>query len=310
MPARSFADSPKAPRQCIHENRPARQRAPRLKKRTPEPSHLLGSLHQSRAFAFFLSCFFTLRIRVFRLFDAVNMPLLSGKGNKFKVDPPKIRIEKVTIERPAPPKPKPKPANRPALSSARSSPARRLSPKASAASALSSASSRAKSSSPYPSSADERRLDLQRKRKALSASQRRSPASDRVEFDKDSDAEDDGWMDLDSHKRQRKATSESKSVDSNRKLKNEKAFECKDERLQFIHAVDVASLEHKCVPIMGASKEDVAIELQYPTLQRREKSVIFHEPPTSFPLVARSATHPSPRLNASCFSHHVAMFLC
>ncbi|OTA00087.1 hypothetical protein A9Z42_0039010 [Trichoderma parareesei] len=200
------------------------------------------------------------------------MPLLSGKGNKFKVDPPKIRIEKVTIERPAPPKPKPKPAARPSLSSsARSSPARRLSPKASSASALSSASSRAKSSSPYPSSADERRLDLQRKRKALSASQRRSPASDRIEFDKDSDAEDDGWMDLDSHKRQRMATSESKSVDSNRKLKSEKAFERKDERLQFIHAVDVASLEHKCVPIMGASKEDVAIELQYPTLQRREK---------------------------------------
>lgn len=78
-------------------------------------------------------------------------------------------------------------------------------------------------------------------------------------------------MDLDSHKRQRKATSESKSVDSNRKLRSARAYERKDERLQFIHAVDVASLEHKCVPIMGASKEDVAIELQYPTLQRREK---------------------------------------
>lgn len=116
---------------------------------------------------------------------------------------------------------------------------------------------------------------MQRKRKAASASQRRSPASDRIEFDKDSDAEDDGWMDLDSHKRQRKATSESKSVDSNRKLRSVRAFERKDERLQFIHAVDVASLEHKCVPIMGASKEDVAIELQYPTLQRREKSVFF-----------------------------------
>ncbi|KAL6864263.1 histone methylation protein DOT1 domain-containing protein [Trichoderma novae-zelandiae] len=198
------------------------------------------------------------------------MPLLSGKGNKFKVDPPKIRIEKVTIERPAPPKPKPA-ARLPLSSSARSSPARRLSPKTPSASAVSSASSRTKSSSPYPSSADERRLDLRRKRKAISSSQRRSPASDRIEFDKDSDAEDDGWMDLDSHKRQRKATSESKSVDSNRKLKSAKAFERKDERLQFIHAVDVASLEHKCVPIMGASKEDVAIELQYPTLQRREK---------------------------------------
>jgi H3 lysine-79-specific histone-lysine N-methyltransferase len=201
------------------------------------------------------------------------MPLLSGKGNKFKVDPPKIRIEKVTIERPVAPKPKPKSAPRPSLSSsARSSPIRRLSPKAPSASIASTASSRAKSSSPYPSSADDRRLDLQRKRKATtSASQRRSPASDRIEFDKDSDAEDDGWMDLDSHKRQRKGTSDSKSVDSNRKLRSARAYERKDERLQFIHAVDVASLEHKCVPIMGASKEDVAIELQYPTLQRREK---------------------------------------
>lgn len=227
------------------------------------------------------------------------MPLLSGKGNKFKVDPPKIRIEKVTIERPAPPKPKPKPASRPALSSsARSSPVPRLSPKAPSASAASSASSRAKSSSPYPSSADERRLDLQRKRKAVSASQRRSPASDRIEFDKDSDAEDDGWMDLDSHKRQRKATSESKSVDSNRKLKNARAFERKDERLHFIHAVDVASLEHKCVPIMGASKEDVAIELQYPTLQRREKSVNLHH---ISPLVDSARPLAPPLPDASSF---------
>lgn len=104
-------------------------------------------------------------------------------------------------------------------------------------------------------------------------------------------------MDLDSHKRQRKATSESKSVDSNRKLKSEKAFERKDERLQFIHAVDVASLEHKCVPIMGASKEDVAIELQYPTLQRREKSV--NVPWNLFPVSShlRSAPHPSSRFD-------------
>ncbi|KAL6890931.1 histone methylation protein DOT1 domain-containing protein [Trichoderma evansii] len=200
------------------------------------------------------------------------MPLLSGKSNKFKVDPPKIRIEKVVIEHPTAPRPKPKSVARPGLSaSARSSPVRKLSPNATSSSIASTASSRAKSSSPYPSSTDERRLEPQRKRKAPTSASRRSPASDRIEFDKDSDDEDDGWMDLDSHKRQRKATSESKSVDSNRKLRSARAYERKDERLQFIHAVDVCSLKHKCEPIFGASREDVAIELQYPTLQRREK---------------------------------------
>lgn len=193
------------------------------------------------------------------------MPLLSGKSHKFKVAPPKIRIEKVAVDNAPAPKPKLKSIARPGLSSsARSSPIRKLSPNATSSSI---ASSRAKSSSPYPSSTDERRFEPQRKRKAPTSASRRSPASDRIEFDKDSDAEDDNWMDLDSHKRQRKASSE----DSNRKLRSARAYERKDEGLQFIHAVDVASLEHKCAPIMGASKEDVAIELQYPTLQRREK---------------------------------------
>ncbi|KAK5997580.1 Histone H3-K79 methyltransferase [Cladobotryum mycophilum] len=202
------------------------------------------------------------------------MPLLGGKTNKFRVEPPKIRIEKVTVERPAP-KPKPKPVAKPvSASSARSSPARRLSPK------TPSSVSRHKSSSPYPSSADERRLDHQRKRKAgssgatgstTSVSMRRSPASDRIEFDKDSDAEDDTWMDLDSHKRQRKTNADGELTDPNRRMRHRKAFDRKNDRLQFIHAIQVASLESKCVPVMGAQKEDVAIELQYPTPQRREK---------------------------------------
>ena len=100
---------------------------------------------------------------------------------------------------------------------------------------------------------------------------RRSPAGERIEFDKDSDAEDDGWMNLDTHKRQRKGTADGRFVDPNRKLRSVKAFEDRVEGLGFIHAVDVASLELKCVPVMGAQKEDVAIELQYPSLQSREK---------------------------------------
>jgi H3 lysine-79-specific histone-lysine N-methyltransferase len=185
------------------------------------------------------------------------MRLFGGKNNKFKADPPKIRIEKVVVDRPATkPKPKPKPAL--SGSASRSSSLHRPSPKPLA---------RQASHSPYPSSSDEKRLE--RKRKAPSVS-RRSPASDRIEFDKDSDGEDDGWMTLDSNKRQRKGT-EDGFVDTNRKLRSVRAFKDRLDRRSFIHAVDVASLQHKCVPVMGAQKEDVAIELQYPSLQPREK---------------------------------------
>ncbi|KFA65468.1 hypothetical protein S40285_00517 [Stachybotrys chlorohalonatus IBT 40285] len=194
------------------------------------------------------------------------MPLLGGgKKNKFKVDPPKIRIEKVVVDRPSS-RPKPK-SDQPVLakgSSSRSS----STPRPSSKSPL----DRYKSNSPYPSSADEKRIE--RKRKAgvtPAAAQRKSPASDRPEFDKDSDNEDDGWMNLETRKRQRMGTADGRYVDPNRKLKNAKAFEIRPDGLNFIHAVQVASLDLKCVPIMGASKEDVAIELQYPSLQPRER---------------------------------------
>ncbi|PHH87145.1 hypothetical protein CDD83_9260 [Cordyceps sp. RAO-2017] len=198
------------------------------------------------------------------------MPLLSGKGNKFKVDPPKIRIEKVVVERPTPPKPKSKPRPRPAAAAAAASSSSRSSPAASRPSPRPPAALR-DSRSPHPPSSDERRPD--RKRKAGSvATSRTSPASDRVAFDKDSDDnEDDGWMSLDTRKRQRKGTADGRFIDPNRKLRNARAFEGRNEGLHFIHAVQVASLEAKCVPVMGAQKEDVAIELQYPSLQPREK---------------------------------------
>lgn len=78
-------------------------------------------------------------------------------------------------------------------------------------------------------------------------------------------------MTLDTNKRQRKATEDGGFIDSNRKLKSARAFEHRLDSRSFIHAVDVASLELKCVPVMGAQKEDVAIKLQYPSLQPREK---------------------------------------
>lgn len=192
------------------------------------------------------------------------MPLLGGKGNKFKVDPPKIRIEKVTVERPAPPKPKPKPqVDRlsKASSASRSPSLHRSSPKP--------ATPRQKSHSPYPSSSDERRLE--RKRKAGATPIRRSPAVERVTFDKDSDNEDDGgWMSLDTRKRPRKGQEE-EMADPNRQLRDVDAYEEPEAGLKFVHAVHVASLETKCVPVMGAQKEDVAIEIQYPSPQPRER---------------------------------------
>ena len=189
------------------------------------------------------------------------MPLLGGK-NKFKVDPPRIRIEKVAVERP---KPKPKPNPQPSLahvSQVSPSPSlHRPSPKP---------VSRQQSYSPYPSSSDERRLE--RKRKVVgAASQQRSPAVEHVTFDKDSDNEDDGWMHLEGRKRQRKSPPKGKPTNTTRKLKHPRAYRERDPDLQFIHATDVASLESKCVPVMGASMEDVAIELQYPSLQCRER---------------------------------------
>lgn len=197
------------------------------------------------------------------------MPLLGDKGNKFKVDPPKIRIERVAVERPSPQKPKPPPGQtrpRPAgaSSSARSSltVAQRPSPRPDSA--------RPASDSPHLSSADERRRERKRKQAASAPPPRPSPARDRVACDKDSDNEDDGWMTLDARKRQRRGTADGR-FDPNRRLRNSRAFEGRNNGLQFIHAVQVASLEAKCVPVMGAQKEDVAVELQYPSLQPRER---------------------------------------
>lgn len=193
------------------------------------------------------------------------MPLFGGKNNKFKVDPPKIRVEKVTVSRPAPKQPAA--AQRPLANGSSSA---RPSPKPSSALG---AGGRQKSNSPYPSSSDERRVDRKRKAGGASTAPRRSPAAERVEFDKDSDAdeEDDGWLTLETRKRQRKGTLGGRSEDPNRKLKNASSFEDRHEGLEFIHAVEVASLDCKCVPVMGAQKEDVSIRLQYPSLKQQEK---------------------------------------
>lgn len=222
------------------------------------------------------------------------MPLFGGKNNKFKANPPKIRVEKVAVSRPAP-----KPAAAPS-SSARPSPRPSPKPSGSAASASPSSSGlarRQKSHSPYPSSADERRggsaaaagsasADRKRKktgagssssRSGSAAASRSSPAVERVKFDRDSDDdgdEDDGWLTLETRKRQRQATHDSRSEDHNRRLKNPRSFDGRHHaRLDFIHADQLASLDNRCVPVMGAQKEDVDIQLQYPSQCPRERYV-------------------------------------
>ena len=186
------------------------------------------------------------------------MPLL-GKSNKFKSAAPKIRVEKVVSE----PKPAPKPTKSFPSASSRANSARGPSLKTSA--------SRLSSSSPRPSSSDERRTDRKRKVNSASSS-RRSPANERVEFGKDSDDEDDGWMSLETRKRQKRATSDSSSVDAKRKLRNPKSFDEAQKPLELIHATDIASLATGCVAVMGAKDDEVDLRLQYPSLQPPERS--------------------------------------
>lgn len=199
------------------------------------------------------------------------MPLLGGKGNKFKAQPPKIRIERVAIERPTPPKLKSKPSSTLAARATSTASSSRA-----ASTPGSSPAPRHKSNSPYPSSTDER--NFERKRKTAPSTPRTkksSPTTNRIKFDKDSDNEDDGWMNLDTRKRQRKSGDEESLTNSSRKLRNVHAYDEPETRLKFIHAPDIPSQDTKSVPMMGGTMDDVAIEIQYPSPQPKERFVAF-----------------------------------
>lgn len=236
------------------------------------------------------------------------MPLLGGKGNKFKAEPPKIRIERVAIERPTPLKPKSKPSS--ALAARATSTA---SSSRAASTPGSSPAPRPKSNSPYPSSTDERKAD--RKRKATPSTPRTkksSPTTNRIKFDKDSDNEDDGWMNLDGRKRQRKSGDTESPTNSNRKLRNVYAYDEPETRLKFIHAPDIPSQDTKSRPMMGGTMDDVAIEIQYPSPQPRERYVelilmctccsVLTMIPDSSLSGARTRLTPSLPVYASCSS--------
>lgn len=226
------------------------------------------------------------------------------------VQKPRIVEEKVESPKPPPPKPRALPhldgsrlhaaaaAGRTSSSSPRASPrpnghgGSRLSPAV--------AGVRGKSASPFPSSSDERG-GLSRKRKANAGAAgtgpRRSPASDRIEFGEDSsesDDDDDNWEDrLDARKRRKQAARQNGGgrADPKRELRhpvllaggagagagvapgkpNGEDNKQAAASLQFIHAADVASLKHKCLPTLGASEDEVAVELQYPGSRQTER---------------------------------------
>ncbi|KAL8304631.1 hypothetical protein RB600_007840 [Gaeumannomyces tritici] len=199
------------------------------------------------------------------------MGILTQKS-KLKVAPPTIRIEKVVVK----PKPKPQPkagssaGPRGTLGAATAThhPLRR----------------NAASASPLPSSSsyasDHSAQGQARKRKSSSVgpgtTPRRSPASDRVTFDNDSESDDDDWEEsIDARKRQRTADSD-RVPDPDRMLVSPGLTETQGDGKErpeprFIHAADLASLALKCSPSLGAPPAEVAVKLQYPGLRQRER---------------------------------------
>ena len=210
------------------------------------------------------------------------MPLLSK--NKAKIDPSKLRVERIVVDTP---KPKPKPPSqslhppRPSSGSSKKLAVRHPHGTAAGAAAL-----RTKSASPYPSSSDDR------KRKITPVPKRKSPASDRITFDKDSDSDDDDgdWVSaLDSRKRQRHAPGGGgRRVDENRALRQPRSFTEPDKELRFIDAAQLAFRSDKCNPVLGVKEDEVAVKLQYPSLHRRERFV----PPSCW-LASRRRANPS-----------------
>ncbi|KAK1826594.1 putative histone-lysine N-methyltransferase, H3 lysine-79 specific [Podospora conica] len=93
-------------------------------------------------------------------------------------------------------------------------------------------------------------------------------------FDDESgdDDVDDDWEALDGRKR-RKGGHAGDRVDLNRKLCHPKlGADAEDKRpVPIIHAVDVASVQHKCQPVLGLSEEEANVRLQYPGSRDSER---------------------------------------
>jgi H3 lysine-79-specific histone-lysine N-methyltransferase len=192
----------------------------------------------------------------------------------------KVKTEIRTVRQAVAPKPKPPPPSsssstpsskpRPATSSGSSG--FLAVPSSSSSSSSRAPASRHKSASPLPGE-----RSASRKRALPSAS--RSPASPSPLFDDESgdDDVDDDWEALDARKR-RKGAHAGDRVDLNRQLCHPKlGAEGEGEQQQrpvpIIHAVDVASVRHKCQPVLGLTEEEANIRLQYPGTRDSERYV-------------------------------------
>ena len=212
-----------------------------------------------------------------------------NQKSKFKV---KTEVRKVIqVVEPAPKKPAPKPVTKStSVASSSSLPTSRNntprpSPKPSNVPASSSATTAKPVKRLHSASSPESTVPKSQKRKVAIAStngrKSRSPAAVKQSpafSGSDSDSEDDDdWRDrLDPTRRRKRARTETEDPDRRLRhpalwLGNVEAAEGEQEEMKFIHAVEVASLQDKCVPVMGLERDEVDVELRYPGANVLEK---------------------------------------
>lgn len=121
-------------------------------------------------------------------------------------------------------------------------------------------------------------LDPSRKRRRApaSSSSSRSPATASPappalsDSEPGSDDDDDDWRErLDPSKRRKRAHTE----DPDRRLRHPRlwAGQGEEEKPGIVHAVQVASLEDKCQPVMKLGRDEVGVRLRYPGAKYTER---------------------------------------
>ncbi|KAK3996033.1 putative histone-lysine N-methyltransferase, H3 lysine-79 specific [Cladorrhinum sp. PSN332] len=133
---------------------------------------------------------------------------------------------------------------------------------------------------PTYSSSSSSSVTKKRSRASLPAArQSRSPAATASPSFGGSDSDDDdddSWQDAinDLRKRQKRAH-EARRVDPNRRVRHPRVWkgdrEGDSDTLLIIHAIDVANHKDKCQPVMGLTRDEVAVRLRYPGSNYRER---------------------------------------
>ncbi|KAK3333323.1 histone-lysine N-methyltransferase, H3 lysine-79 specific [Cercophora scortea] len=184
----------------------------------------------------------------------------------------KVKAEVRSVRQAVEPRPRPRPTKQ--SSSHLSAPHGRPTARASSSTGTSttprgaaSSARRIHSASPLPSSLDGTTSSSRKRRAGVASSA--SPSNPTFTSSDDSDGDgDEGWEDnLDARKRRKRANQGRAILDPNRSLRHPKLWtgdETEVERIPIIHAADVASLEQKCLAVMGLAPGEVAVKLQYP----------------------------------------------